>query len=226
MDPKPAITTRLPDAHGFLDKVIEQLKVLKSPQKDTLLSVLQYLSDHIRMTRNEIGALRQGDGNQQLFGNTADELEEIVTETARAANNIMDAAEMIEAELLPFCEQLERYRELGMPEQESAYCRGVIFGLYRFERESKSEFRDWSVDIPAECARDLLDQWLARNPEDSRIEAMHDGQPLLLVSPVVPEVVLQPSRKRPGHERHELGVVRQATDAIEAAVFGVLIGNA
>ena len=96
MDPKPAITTRLPDAHGFLDRVIEQLKVLKSPQKDTLLSVLQYLSDHIRMTRNEIGALRQGDGNDQLFGNTADELEEIVTETARAANNIMDAAEMIE----------------------------------------------------------------------------------------------------------------------------------
>jgi chemotaxis protein CheZ len=92
MDP----TTRLPDAHGFLDRVIAQLKVLKSPQKDTLLSVLQYLSDHIRMTRNEIGALRQGDGDQQLFGNTADELEEIVTETARAANNIMDAAEMIE----------------------------------------------------------------------------------------------------------------------------------
>lgn len=96
MDPQSAITSRLPDAHGFLDRVIEQLKVLKSPQKDTLLSVLQYLSDHIRMTRNEIGALRQGDGDHQLFGNTADELEEIVTETARAANNIMDAAEMIE----------------------------------------------------------------------------------------------------------------------------------
>ena len=59
-----------------------------------------------------------------------------------------------------------------MPEQESAYCMGVIFGLYRFERESESEFRDWSVDIPAECARDLLDQWLARNPEGARIDAV------------------------------------------------------
>ena len=39
--------------------MIEQLQVLKSPQKDTLVSVLQYLSDHIRMTRSEIGALRQ-----------------------------------------------------------------------------------------------------------------------------------------------------------------------
>ena len=96
MNPRPASSSRLLDAHGFLDRVIEQLRVLKSPQKDTLVSVLQYLSDHIRLTRSEIGALRQGDGNQQLFGNTADELEEIVTETARAANNIMDAAETIE----------------------------------------------------------------------------------------------------------------------------------
>jgi len=96
MKPTLAPSTRLPDAHGFLDRVIEQLRVLKSPQKDTLVGVLQYLSDHIRMTRSEISALRQEGGNPQLFGNTADELEEIVTETARAANNIMDAAETIE----------------------------------------------------------------------------------------------------------------------------------
>src|SRR5215472_2310374 len=96
MDPNPPPSSRLLDAHGFLDRVIEQLRGLKSPQKDTLVSVLQYLSDHIRMTRSEISALRREGGNQQLFGNTADELEEIVTETAQAANNIMDAAEMIE----------------------------------------------------------------------------------------------------------------------------------
>src|SRR5690348_4771986 len=87
MEPNPANTSRLLDAHGFLDRVIAQLRVLQSPQKDTLVSVLQYLSDHIRTTRSEIGALRQG-GDQPLFATTADELEEIVTETARAANNI------------------------------------------------------------------------------------------------------------------------------------------
>ena len=96
MAANPVPPSRLLDAQGFLDRVIEQLRVLKSPQKDTLVSVLEYLSDHIRMTRSEISALRQEGGNQQLFGNTADELEEIVTETARAANNIMDAAETVE----------------------------------------------------------------------------------------------------------------------------------
>jgi len=52
------------------------------------------------------------------------------------------AAEIIEEELQPFFDQVERYHELGMPEQEGAYCMGVIFGIYRYEQESKSEFRE------------------------------------------------------------------------------------
>lgn len=88
--------TPLVSAHGYLDRVIRELKALDSPQKNTLVGVLQYLSDHIRITRDEIGALRTVGGNAQMFSTTADELEEIVTETARAANRIMDAAEAIE----------------------------------------------------------------------------------------------------------------------------------
>ena len=87
---------QLPDAHGYLNRVIGELRALKAPHKNTLVSVLEYLSDHIRMTRSEIGALRSGSGNAQMFSTTADELEEIVTETARAANRIMDAAESVE----------------------------------------------------------------------------------------------------------------------------------
>ena len=93
----PSQVTQLPDAHDYLDRVIAELRALKAPQKDTLVGVLQYLSDHIRATRAEIGAIKGGAGGDQLFGSTADELEEIVTETARAANRIMDAAEAIEA---------------------------------------------------------------------------------------------------------------------------------
>jgi chemotaxis protein CheZ len=84
------------NAHGYLDRVIRELKALDSPQKNTLVGVLQYLSDHIRVTRDEIGALRTGSSSGPIFSTTADELEEIVTETARAANRIMDAAEAIE----------------------------------------------------------------------------------------------------------------------------------
>ena len=63
---------------------------------------------------------------------------------------------------------------MGMPEQEAAYCMGVILGIYRYERECTSEFREWSVDIPAECAGFLLDKWRERNREKAGINAMHE----------------------------------------------------
>jgi len=84
------------------------------------------------------------------------------------------ATEIIEEELRPFFDQVERYHQLGMPEQEAAYCKGVILGIYRYERESKSEFKEWSVDIPAECAGFLLDNWRKRNRAKASINAMHE----------------------------------------------------
>jgi chemotaxis protein CheZ len=87
---------QLPDAEGYLNRVIGELRALKAPHKNTLVSVLEYLSDHIRVTRSEIGALKSGSGNAQVFSTTTDELEEIVTETAKATNRIMDAAESVE----------------------------------------------------------------------------------------------------------------------------------
>ena len=87
---------QLPDAHGYLNRVIGELRALEAPHKNTLVGVLEYLSDHIRLTRSEIGALRAGSGNPQMFSTATDELEEIVTETARATNRIMDAAESVE----------------------------------------------------------------------------------------------------------------------------------
>jgi len=82
------------------------------------------------------------------------------------------AAEIIEEELQPFVDQVERYHELKLPTQEATCCMGIILGLYRWERESESEFRQWSEDIPAECAGPLLDQWRKRNPERTRLNAM------------------------------------------------------
>jgi chemotaxis protein CheZ len=89
---------QIENAHGYLDRVIAELQALKSERKHPLLGVLQYLSDHIRQTRVELGALRRTD--REMFASTADELEEVVSETARAANEIMGAAETIEG-LMP-----------------------------------------------------------------------------------------------------------------------------
>jgi len=93
---------QLEDAHDYLDRVIHELHALRSDKKHPLVGVLQYLSDHIRHTRSELGALRSR-GSSAIFATAADELEEIVAETAKAANEIMGAAEAIEA-LMPSVE--------------------------------------------------------------------------------------------------------------------------
>ena len=69
------------------------------------------------------------------------------------------AVEMIEDELEPFFDQVRRYHQLRMFPQEQTYCMGVLQGIYRFDQESKSQFKDWAVDIPIECFGYLLDEW-------------------------------------------------------------------
>jgi len=97
--PDNALPLELGNAHSYLDRVIRELKELRTEKKHPLLGVLQYLSDHIRHTRKELGALRTT-GEGAILVSTTDELEEIVAETARAANEIMGAAETIET-LMP-----------------------------------------------------------------------------------------------------------------------------
>jgi hypothetical protein len=83
------------------------------------------------------------------------------------------AVELIEEQLQPFFDQAGRYHELGMTEEEATYCKGVILGIYRYQHESKSEFREWSVDIPIECAGVLLTKWRERG-QDSISDAAMD----------------------------------------------------
>jgi len=84
------------------------------------------------------------------------------------------ATEIIEEELQPFIDQVDRYHEMGLPAQEAVYCMGVVLGMYRYERESESEFKQWCEDIPAEYGGLLLDKWRERNPDGASINAMHE----------------------------------------------------
>jgi len=82
------------DAHGYLERLIRELHALGNERKQPLVTVLEYVSRHIAQTREEVGSLRPAGANS--LSSTADELEEIVNETAKAANEIMGAAESVE----------------------------------------------------------------------------------------------------------------------------------
>lgn len=84
------------------------------------------------------------------------------------------AVELIDEELQPFVDQARRYHDLGMIEQEATYCRGVILGIYRYAHESTSEFRNWAVDIPIDCAGALLTEWRERGQDSISIAAMDE----------------------------------------------------
>lgn len=87
---------RLDEAHTYLDRIIGVLHELSAEKRSPLVAVLEYLSSHIRDTRNEISSLSATQSDSHTLSSSTDELEEIVIETARAANVIMDAAETVE----------------------------------------------------------------------------------------------------------------------------------
>jgi len=87
---------RLEDAHEYLDKVIESLRALDRHEKQPLVGVLEYLSEYIRTTRGEVAQLRTSVAGPVAISQASDELEEIVSETARATNAIMSVAEDME----------------------------------------------------------------------------------------------------------------------------------
>lgn len=87
---------RLVTAQDYLDRVILELRTLSSDRKGEVLGVLEYLSLYIRRTRDEVLMLKRQDKDGDVLSTSADELEEILTETAKAANDIMAAAERIE----------------------------------------------------------------------------------------------------------------------------------
>jgi hypothetical protein len=49
---------------------------------------------------------------------------------------------------------------------------GVLKGLYMYEHDSKSEFKDWSTEISGECFYYILHEWEKRAKKKSDIKEM------------------------------------------------------
>lgn len=84
------------------------------------------------------------------------------------------AAEIVEQAIDPNVDQIRRYRELGMADQERSQCMGVVLGLYRYDHESESEFHDWAVDLPADLAGSLVRTWREGRPSRAAIREMKE----------------------------------------------------
>lgn len=70
--------------------------------------------------------------------------------------------------LEPFEKHLRKRHELSLVKQAKLQCMGILKGIWRFESESKSEFKDWAVDAPEGNRARVFDEWQKRskNPKD------------------------------------------------------------
>ena len=86
----------LDSAQTYLNRLIKELRTQGKERRGPLVAVLEYLSHHINQTREQIGSLRPDGARTHPLSGTADQLEEVVSETAKAAHDIISAAEEIE----------------------------------------------------------------------------------------------------------------------------------
>ena len=72
------------------------------------------------------------------------------------------AWEMFEDAIEPYLDELRKCQDLKMDEEAKKYCMGILKGIYRFEKESNNEFKDWAVDAPGENFKRVFNEWKKR----------------------------------------------------------------
>jgi hypothetical protein len=72
------------------------------------------------------------------------------------------AVEMFEEALEPFLQELYRLLDLEMHKEAKLYCMGIAKGIYQYEEDSTSEFKDWAADVPGESYSYIVNEWKKR----------------------------------------------------------------
>jgi hypothetical protein len=83
-----------------------------------------------------------------------------------------EAYDMFDEELEPFETQIKNYHELNMFPDEKLYCMGVLKGIYRYDQEAISEFKEWASDAAQEFFYTILNDWRSRCNEPALVNEM------------------------------------------------------
>jgi hypothetical protein len=74
-----------------------------------------------------------------------------------------------EEALQPFIDEMKKNQQRALPAVAKAYCIGIIKGLWAYEEESCSDFKDWVTDAPGEYVDTVVEEWKKGNPNDKDI---------------------------------------------------------
>jgi len=90
-------------------------------------------------------------------------IEDVWDRSGRTRDGYVDpydfAWQMFEDALESYMDELKKYLELSMHADAKNYCKGILKGIYRYDKESNSEFKDWATDAPGENFEFVLNEW-------------------------------------------------------------------
>lgn len=84
------------------------------------------------------------------------------------------ASEMFGEVLEPYIDELRKCQKLSRNEAAKQHCMGILKGIYKFEQEATTEFKDWAVDDPNEYFVQVLEEWMNVNKNPKKLEEMRD----------------------------------------------------
>src|SRR3990172_6952385 len=152
----------MPDPHEIIDQLSpdQALAILK-----TLAASNQQLAR--RIAKMGMAYLSKVDAEEvaaALYDELdALEVEEVWDRSGKTRHGYVDTGEaadqMIEEGIEAYLERLKKNKKFGMSTEANKLCMGLLLGLYQFDRESQSEFKNWAIDAPGEFALSVIEAW-------------------------------------------------------------------
>ncbi|HWQ95947.1 MAG TPA: hypothetical protein VN368_01105 [Candidatus Methylomirabilis sp.] len=82
------------------------------------------------------------------------------------------ASEMFEEAIEPYVEEMRKCLALLRYDEAKLHCQGILKGLYKFENEGLTEFKDWATDDPNTYFIQIFNEWKKGNKNPEHLEEM------------------------------------------------------
>ncbi len=169
------------EALGLIDQLSpeEGVKILRAlARQDTQLAarIAEAIIAYLRRSAPQVPEDAEDIAEDVLYELDHLEVEEVWNRAGRTRYGYVEpvevAEEMMQKVLEPYLEEMKRYQQLDMHDAARLTCMGVLAGLYRFETESTTQFKDWAPDLPVIFAEEVLGDWKAGNPRAAEVREM------------------------------------------------------
>jgi hypothetical protein len=150
----------------------QKTTTLESISGSDALAIIKILSDRNPKLAHEIDAIAREllshvniddvAANVQMELEYLD-VEDVWNKSGATSSGYVDpgdaAWEMFEEALEPFRREMDKYKQLSMLKEAELTCQGILKGIYLFDQESATEYKNWAIDAPGEYFGMILGDW-------------------------------------------------------------------